>query len=1167
MIMKFTSIGRSSLFAMALSLWFTVAATGQPASSPAAVGNDSSPQFDDVVLADKPVAFWRFEATDGSLANHVDPISSKPPTFVGKASESVKFDQAGPRPGEFPDFRKDNLAARFGAKGSAIHIPDQPGKESPLKFRKGDSITIEAWVNPDNVRDQEQIYIIGKGRTAGSGAKAANQNWSLRLRGVEGGAGVSFLFRNEKNRSEKDSDSFRDWHRWTSEGLISAGTGWHHVAITYTYGKGDSIRGYIDGQPVLGYWDMGGQTDDGPVVDDDDIVIGTSMGNNPSSTFKGLLDEIAVYRTALKAEQIAERYRYAGTDRNAVERVAVDEKNLPTDKVLVEFVEGVPDRATWAFTPNPPSDQFEVDSFALTGYPKKYNSKAIVVDRTNPFVLRLGSRVSLEAGEYQFVLRSLNSARLFVAGKEIAQTRFVNPNASGHEPVPKLPESTIVGILPITPGHQEKIATVKLEKGEHVIVLEAMVGGKRVRQEVGELVVAIAAKGQPFRVLAPSRARSADYVEGDLFVQDPWNRFKQNAETKIAAMNVERRSKAGAKEAEYWAKRHEQAREILKNKVVDVATPQAAYAANNQVDHFINARLAEVGAKAGQLVDDRTFLRRVYLDTVGVIPTPQEAAAFLADQRTDKRAKLIDALLTDPRWADHWVSYWQDVLAENPSMLKPTLNNTGPFRWWIYESLVDNKSMDRFATELVMMEGSAYTGTPGGFAMASQNDLPMAAKAHVIGKAFLGIEMKCARCHDAPQHPFEQKDLFNLAAMLDRRPLKVPASSVVKATPEEAKRMLITMSLKAGETISPAWPFEEFAPSKPVDGAVRDPNDSRDVFAATLTSPHNSRFTQVLANRIWKRLMGFGIVDPVDDWDQGRPSHPQLLAWLGHELAMNNYDMKHLARVILNSQAYQREVGPTPTVTPKAADRLFASQSRRRMSAEQIVDSLFVAAGKQLRSEMLSFDQDGRRPAAEMINFGVPRRAWEFTSMSNERDRPALALPIAQSIVDVLVSFGWRETRPDSITDREDAPTVIQPLMLANGLVASSRIARLSDDGAMTELAMRELSLEDLIKQTYERLLTREPTKDEVKLFDELLRDGFYQRRVQGAKIVMPKAFRSTVSWANHLNDEATRVKLDMEAAAREGDPPTQRLTEDWRQRMEDMIWAVMNSPEFVFVP
>jgi hypothetical protein len=96
------------------------------------------------------------------------------------------------------------------------------------------------------------------------------------------------------------------------------------------------------------------------------------------------------------------------------------------------------------------------------------------------------------------------------------------------------------------------------------------------------------------------------------------------------------------------------------------------------------------------------------------------------------------------------MGYWQDVLAENPNILNPTLNNTGPFRWWLYESLRDNKPMDFFVTELLRMKGSERLGGPAGFATASQNDVPMAAKGTIIGAAFLGVEMKCARCHDAP---------------------------------------------------------------------------------------------------------------------------------------------------------------------------------------------------------------------------------------------------------------------------------------------------------------------------------------------------------------------------------------------------------------------------------
>ena len=165
---------------------------------------------------------------------------------------------------------------------------------------------------------------------------------------------------------------------------------------------------------------------------------------------------------------------------------------------------------------------------------------------------------------------------------------------------------------------------------------------------------------------------------------------------------------------------------------------------------------------------------------VGRIPTRAELSAFLTDRRADRRTRVIERLLSDRvGWADHWMGYWQDVLAENPGILKPQLNNTGPFRWWLHEAFVDNKPMDRFATELTMMEGSTLGGGPGGFALATLNDAPMAAKAHVLGKAFLATELQCARCHDAPAHPFKQRDLFSLAALLARAPQAVPVTSTV----------------------------------------------------------------------------------------------------------------------------------------------------------------------------------------------------------------------------------------------------------------------------------------------------------------------------------------------------------------------------------------------------
>src|SRR4029077_3278544 len=120
-----------------------------------------------------------------------------------------------------------------------------------------------------------------------------------------------------------------------------------------------------------------------------------------------------------------------------------------------------------------------------------------------------------------------------------------------------------------------------------------------------------------------------------------------------------------------------------------------------------------------------------------------------------------------------------DVLAENPNILKPSLNNSGPFRWFLYDALRDGKPIDRMATELILLRGAKYEGGSAGFGMAADNDAPLAAKGQVIGSAFLGMELQCARCHDAPFHSNKQRDLYALAAMLERKTLTVPKSSTV----------------------------------------------------------------------------------------------------------------------------------------------------------------------------------------------------------------------------------------------------------------------------------------------------------------------------------------------------------------------------------------------------
>ncbi len=174
---------------------------------------------------------------------------------------------------------------------------------------------------------------------------------------------------------------------------------------------------------------------------------------------------------------------------------------------------------------------------------------------------------------------------------------------------------------------------------------------------------------------------------------------------------------------------------------------------------------------------------------------------------------------------------------------------------------------------------------------------------------------------------------------------------------------------------------------------------------------------------------------------------------------------------MLLSDLYRRKaVGNNHLVGPE--ERFFASPDRRRMSAEQVVDSLFASSGHALSVEELTFDPEALRPANTMISLGRPQRAWQFSTLSNERDRPSLALPRAQAVTDVLEAFGWTGSRQNLVIEREVAPGVLQPGMVANG-VMSSWIAKASANSELANLAISASDLPSLITTVYQRFLSR----------------------------------------------------------------------------------------------
>lgn len=1183
-----------------------------------------------------PVAHWSFDG-------------GKPE--IGKAEGDVVFGQEGPSSKQFKDIPEGNKAALFtGTKGSFIRVTD-PGEKSLFDFDNSDAITIEAWVNPASAPKGGNVYILGKGRTSNPGQAANNQNWGLRLWDSGGFLRLSFLF-----RSRKDGEHAGDWHRWTTTGGIAAGSGWHHVAVTYEFGKPETIRGYIDGELAPGAWDMGGATKQAPVVDNDEVWLGTSMGRKESVTFDGLMDEVRLYRGILPEKTIAARYPVLPYT------PVLPEGGLPKGKVRVEIVENIGKAAKWPRQYPAPSDVYEEDVFGFFQIAQKYTDTGVRTARSNPYLLRAMAEVTLPAGKQDLLMRVRGQGRLWMDGKVISEILFGNIGGGAHNEVEhEEAERTGPALRLLGPGDRETRVTIESDGKPHVYVFEMIAGNGRVRTTLGETSLSLrTADGQQL-LFGPSERAVPLTDEG-------WDAYRKERLAFYTQLDQQRRLTLRAKEDGFWATRHAEAKKLIAAKPAphnlegidallatswDKANAASAKAAGgidfekqikpilaencyrcheekakgglrlNTLEaaqkggdsgapaiipgkpaesRLISAIHPDAGedimppkgdplseaqrkvladwiaqgasyASAGKkiepapLADDLEFLRRVTLDTVGVVPSADEVTAFLAEDSPQRRERVIDRLLNDPRRADHWTAYWQDVLAENPNILKPSLNNSGPFRYWIHEALSDNLPMDRFVTELIMMEGGVLAGGPAGFSLAAQNDVPMAAKAHILSTAFLGQEMTCARCHDSPYHESKQHDLFAMAAMLNRKEITLPETSSVPMSTFAGRKPLIEITLKPGEKVTPGWPalFEKTLMADEKAAASHKSSDSRAQLAALITSPHNERFAQVIVNRVWKQFLGRGFVEPVDDWEASKPTHPELLEWLARDFVAHGYDMKHLERRILTSEAYQRRTRPLE----KGATPDFAAPLPRRMTAEQIVDSLFAVVGKDLDSEELTMDNDGTQSESAMISLGHPRRAWEFTSLSNERDRPSLAIPKAQIIVDVLENFGWRPSRQEPKSVRETAANVRQPAILANGALGRW-VTTLDEKAAITTLALDEkLSASQLVDGIFLRLLTRHPTEAERRRFVELLSPGFNERIIPKAKRPPPVPLPPLkyVAWSNHLSAGANSIKIELEKRAREGNPPTTALRPDWRERLEDVLWAVLNSPEFVHLP
>jgi hypothetical protein len=361
----------------------------------------------------------------------------------------------------------------------------------------------------------------------------------------------------------------------------------------------------------------------------------------------------------------------------------------------------------------------------------------------------------------------------------------------------------------------------------------------------------------------------------------------------------------------------------------------------------IDARLAEA-FRAGGLTPapeapDAEFLRRVYLDMVGRIPSVAEARAFLDDPAVDRRDRLVERLLAGPRYAAHAAQVWRAFLVPQATANLQTQYLGVGVEAWVREQLRAGHTDDRIVRDLLTARLDYLDWTPERRARPAAglspvgyyqaNDLKPETVAAAVGRTFLGLRLECAQCHDHPFDKWTRKQAWETAAFFAG---VAPLEPVVEPAAGLARRRELTIA-DTKTRVSARF----------LDGAEPDwkaSPDPRQAFAAWLTRPDNPYFARVLANRLWANFFGVGLVDPVDDWGpHNLPSHPELLDELAAAYAAGGFDPKVLIRAITRSAAYRRTSRQTH---PSQADpRAFARMNVKGLSAEQLFDSLAQATG------------------------------------------------------------------------------------------------------------------------------------------------------------------------------------------------------------------------------
>jgi hypothetical protein len=465
----------------------------------------------------------------------------------------------------------------------------------------------------------------------------------------------------------------------------------------------------------------------------------------------------------------------------------------------------------------------------------------------------------------------------------------------------------------------------------------------------------------------------------------------------------------------------------------------------NRIDEIVFSALKRQGITPARLSSDAVFVRRVFLDVIGTLPTAGETRAFLADRDPNKRSVLIDRLLAREEFADYWAMKWGDTLrvkSEFPINLWP--NAVQAYHRWIRTSIRDNVPYDRFARELLTASGSNFRDAPVNFYRALQSRDPEAI-ASTVALTFMG-----ARTDAWPKARLS--GMAGFFSQIGYKPTGEWKEEIVYFDPDKG----------------PAGPREAVLP----DGtAVRlEPGqDPREVFASWLVAPSNPWFARAAVNRAWYWLVGRGIVQEPDDIrPDNPPSHPELLAFLEHELVAARFDMKHVYRLILESSTYQ--LSAVPASTPAPPEGSFAYALIRPLGAEVLIDALDRITG-----------------TSEQYSSAIPE---PYTFIPP--DQRTIALADGSITSAFLETFGRPPRDTGLASERAAQPSAAQRLYLLN----SSDVQRKLQQGpALQALFQRQDNPRDVIDTLYLTILSRHPTDAELRAVADYSQAGGVNRR------------------------------------------------------------------------